>query len=431
MPHRKPRPLLMLRGPGADMRNVILLTFALVGSAVAGLAGAQAIAGVPELGKLLQGPGFDAEVQRQQQRNAGVAATVSTSMPAVPQSWLSTVNQRGGELRYGNHNVVSKDGEKTVWLIRSMATATASQRVTLTQELQLRVAVRQPEALNFMGFAAEHGVFGVARDLGRAMDFYRTAARAGYQPAIYNLALASAYGRKAGDARDARPDLEQAAALLDRAASVAPDVSSRVCGMGAFVNFRRRATADALRLANGCGSPLAALPREQADTTLLTPQRLEALRRAAATGVRDAYVLLEEVTRRNAQNDPQYLYCKYALLNRYRQSAAVGVLRDAAGRCYDSIAQRTGAPDGRQGASTLSDITRRDQVIDGIANFVPVERAALEALRTSSHFHYGWGVPYLPFAQAEVDLFEPIVSAGLAPSHTAERTSSFNANKGH
>ena len=413
------------------MGILVVLTLALVGSAAAGLASAQAGAGMPDIGKLLQGPGFDGEVQRQQQRNAAVSASLPTTMPAVPPSWLSTVNQRGAELRYGNHNVVSKDGEKTVWLIRSMATATGAQRVTLMQELQLRVAVRQPEALNFMGFAAEHGVFGESRDLGRAWDFYRTAAAAGYQPAIYNLALASAYGRRAGDAHDARPDLEQAAALLGRAASVAPDVSSRVCGMGAFVNFRRRAAADALRLANGCGSPLAALPREQADTTPLTPQRLEALRRASATGVRDAYVLLEEVTRRNAQIDPQYLYCKYALLNRYRQPVAVSVLRDSAGRCYDSVPQRNGAPAAGQSASTNPELTRRDQVVDGIANFVPAERAALEALRTSSHFHYGWGVPYLPFAQSEVDLFEPLVAAASSVRSAASSASPFNATKGH
>ena len=195
--------------------------------------------------------------------------------------------------------------------------------------------------------------------------------------------------------------------------------------MGAFVNYRRHVEPAALRLANGCGSALAALAREQADTTPLTPQRLESLRKAVATGVDDAYVILEQVTHRVAATDTQYLFCKYALLNRYRNAVPIDALREAAARCYDSVASQ-GSSAATGSAATLS--ARRDQVVAGIANFVPAERAALDALRTSSHFHYGWSVPYLPFAQAEVDLFEPLISAAQGASAA---TSALTASTRH
>jgi len=54
----------------------------------------------------------------------------------------------------------------------------------------------------------------------------------------------------------------------------------------------------------------------------------------------------------------------------------------------------------------------RDQVIAGVAAFVPTEISTLASMRRSNHFHYGWSVPYLPFGQQEVNLFEALMPKG-------------------
>ena len=53
---------------------------------------------------------------------------------------------------------------------------------------------------------------------------------------------------------------------------------------------------------------------------------------------------------------------------------------------------------------------RRSQAVASITGFVPAEIAALEAMRKSNHFHYAWSVPYLPFTQQDVNLFEPLMA---------------------
>jgi hypothetical protein len=50
-----------------------------------------------------------------------------------------------------------------------------------------------------------------------------------------------------------------------------------------------------------------------------------------------------------------------------------------------------------------------DQIIRGIAGFVPVEINALVHIRRSNPFHYNWSVPYLPFGQQEVNLFSSMI----------------------
>jgi hypothetical protein len=45
----------------------------------------------------------------------------------------------------------------------------------------------------------------------------------------------------------------------------------------------------------------------------------------------------------------------------------------------------------------------------GVAGFVGPELAALDTMRRSNRFHFGWSVPYLPFTQGDVDMFEPLM----------------------
>lgn len=305
------------------------------------------------------------------------------------------VRQWGDELRYGKHNVVSPDGQRTIWLIRSLVSSKGRDREGALGALKALSDKHVPEALNFVGFAAEHGAFGANVDMTRALQFYRAAAANGYQPALYNLALASAYGRSVPR------DFSEASRLLERAAELGADSSGRVCGMGAFVNFRLGSTTNALQFARGCGSPLAALPVERAETTPPTPPRLENLRKAVATGTDDAYQVLEQATYRNAADDRQSTYCKYALLNHYRGTGRVGAVHEDAQKCLDTVAARAGRSN--------VDVRARDQALAGITSFVPAELAALDRLRKSNHFHYGASVPYLPFSQQETDLFESVL----------------------
>jgi hypothetical protein len=89
-------------------------------------------------------------------------------------------------------------------------------------------------------------------------------------------------------------------------------------------------------------------------------------------------------------------------VNRYRISLLANTLRNDAVRCY------------QQSGNTPTDATqallRYNTVVPGIIGFVPTEVRALAQERASNHFHYGWSVPYLPFRQQDVDLFEPFVS---------------------
>ena len=47
--------------------------------------------------------------------------------------------------------------------------------------------------------------------------------------------------------------------------------------------------------------------------------------------------------------------------------------------------------------------------MQGIASFAMTEVRALEQSRQTNRFHYSWSVPYLPFAQRDVDLYEPVM----------------------
>ena len=53
--------------------------------------------------------------------------------------------------------------------------------------------------------------------------------------------------------------------------------------------------------------------------------------------------------------------------------------------------------------------SKRESVIQGITSFVPIEVESLKKIRESNKFLFSAGVPYLPFAQGELDIFLPIL----------------------
>jgi TPR repeat protein len=351
--------------------------------------------GIPSL---LSSPALAAEVQRQRQQNALAVGSLKWDDFTKSTTVASKLNELGGELHFGTHNVASRDGEKLVWLIRSTASGDVATRSANLTALTDYANAGVPEAMTFMGVVAQYGLFGTQKDAARAHSLYAAAAKSRYQPALYDLGLESAYGR------GTRVDFNQAAQFFVSAAALGPDLSARLCGLGAFVSFRLGDQTQALQFAHGCGSPLAALPVARANTGALTAHDLEDLRRSTATGVDDALALIERAARAGATNDPQYLYCKYALVARYRRASTTEGLRADAQACVDSTSRSSGAPPPQS-----ADQMRREQAVLSVAGFVPTEIASLAAMRKSNHFHYDWSVPYLPFTQQDANLFEPLM----------------------
>jgi len=357
---------------------------------------------------MLTNPAIEVESKRQQQQNALVAGSVKSDELLKSTGFTPKLDEVFSSIRNGTHNVVSPDGEKIVTLIRSLSTAAAPAREAALRTLKSSADNGSPEALNFVGFATEYGLFGVKKNLARARSLYLAAGNRRYQPALYNTAVVLAYGR------DSRVDLAQSAAFLELASSLAVDSSARVCGLGAFVDYRRNAQTGALSFAKGCPSPLATLAVARSQSGPLTPQTLDALRKSLGTGVDDGFSLIAQAARVSAPGtaaDGQYLHCKYLLVDRYRAQAKPEPrfehLRDDAVACYDQttrpLASVAAEP---RGAASM----RRDQAVAAIAGFVPAEITALDALRKSNRFHYAWSVPYLPFTQQDVDLFEPLMN---------------------
>jgi TPR repeat protein len=333
---------------------------------------------------------FKGFVSSYQQQNVGVVNSINAAAIAQAKAALPKAEEVGTQLKYGTHNVVSSAGETYVtWMIEATRAKPAERKVMLGKLADL-AARRNPEAMTFQGFVAEYGLFDEPRNVSRALDWYRAAAAMNYQPALYNLALAAAYGK--GQAAD----LNNAGALVAQAAQVAPEASYRVCGFAAFIAYRKGDRAQAAQFSQGCWSDLAGLPRALYDTRVSLAQKVTMLRHSIGTGIDDGYALLEQVTR-DAAPEPQYLACKYALLNRQRRALNSAALKDDAERCYRASSLTPKDP--KEAA------LRATTVVPGIIGFVPTELRELERLRASNRFHYGWSVPYLPFRQQDVDLF--------------------------
>ena len=345
---------------------------------------------------LLQSEGFDKEVQRQGNHNPTVVSFVTPDIITRARGMLPKPSQLISGLKYGKHIVVSQNGEEIITLIRTLATSSLTEQPALLRKLQGFSARGAPEAMNFMGFVLEHGLFNARPDMQHALAYYKSAAAARYQPALYNLALAAAYGR------DASVGQTQAMTLISKAAALGEESSSRVCGLGSFLGFRRNDKVAAVKFSKNCFSPLANLSKASFNADLTVPERVKLLRDSLATGADDAYVVIERVTRTEAMTDKNFTYCKYKLVNHYRKTKQFNDLRNAAGHCYQQFTKDTG--------NSFNNKQMRKQAIAGISVFVPAEIDSLKQRRLSNHFHYAWSAPYLPFTQMDVDLFTPLLS---------------------
>jgi TPR repeat protein len=312
---------------------------------------------------------------------------------------LPRLSDLGGQLKYGNHFVVSRNGQTIIGLIRATSSTQGQDLSTTLKQIEDHAHAGAPEAIHFLGFASENGLFGAPKSIQKAIGLYREAANSKYQPAVYNLALVAAYGK------EGRPDFQKALALAAHALSLGPDASGRVCGLASFLAFRLKRSSEAIDYSKGCNSPLAHLAQiTQADTVSL-PRRVERLRDTIATGANDGFAVIAKISRPLTKTDNNMTYCKYALVARHYDKKDYGNLKAEAAQCIRLME--------KEGAFGTNAGFMREQVIAGIAGFVPSEITELEKMRQANKFHYGWAVPYLAFAQAEVDLFEPLLNKGV------------------
>ena len=340
------------------------------------------------------------ETKNQQQLNQASIASTTPSVVAQVSAALPKLAQIGGQLKYGEHIVVSPEGPEIIALIRSLVTRQQPEQKAAIARLQEFASSGKPEAVHFLGFSFEHGLFGAPKSIGEATRYYQLAAAQNYQPSLYNLGLIAAYG-KTGNT----PDVERGLAWLAKAMTLANDTSGRVCGLASFLAYSTNRQPEAVRFAKGCNSALAHIPRASLGDTESLPIRVGWLRDSIATGADDGYSLIAKISKPLVKTDNNYTFCKYVLINRYRQKATLPNIKDEASRCVDQVGKMVG---NEQGWSV-----QREQIIAGVTSFVPMEIETLKNMRKSNKFHYSWTVPYLPFAQAEIDLFEPLLTKGM------------------
>lgn len=323
------------------------------------------------------------------QHNKAAEAAVDDSMISRVKRSLPSLDQFGNSLKYGAFSAVSPQGPEVISLIRTVPMRAGKERNEILAKLLNFSRQGVPEAQNFSGFVYEYGLFGAPRNLQLAREYYRAAASRRYQPAVFNLANMAYVGK--GQAQD----IDRARELVHQAFAIGAESSGRVCGLASFIEYRRGDQAAALRLGQFCYSGLAHIPNAAYNNQLPLTQRIKMLRDSIGTGAPDGYRWLEQITQR-AGPDRDFLYCKYRLVNQLRSNAGRADARALARTCYES--------------STVSPAGRNvDGAVQGIASFAITEVRALEQLRQTNRFHYSRSVPYLPFAQRDVDLYEPVM----------------------
>ena len=343
-------------------------------------------------GDLLRSGAVEQKAADQQREAKGIMDSVNDQIVEKTKELIPKLNQLGSGIKYGTHAIVSEHGEEVIWLIHDVATAKPE-----VQHADLRKLVdfsndRVPEAMNFMGFMAEHGLLGARKDLRNARRYYEAAAHSQYQPAILNLALMAAYGK--GES----VDRVKALGLFQNAYAIGGDVSGRVCSLAAFFAYRANLPSLALKYSTGCNTPLGQIPQAAFNDAIPMKKRYQIARDSLSTGINDGYGIIAQLSGNDLDTDTTYTFCKYRLLQDFAQYRAT--LQDASKRCLIEVKH----------LSYDKPLTQEQTMaVKGIAGFVFSENENLTKSRQSNHFHYGWGVPFLPFAQTEVNLFEPLI----------------------
>jgi TPR repeat protein len=355
-------------------------------------AAVSAAAGQPKSTPFLTtGPQIQTEADRQAASNRQVVQATSSQVIEKVKEGFPKFDDLGTHLRLGETITVSEEGKTVIATIRRLPKAKPSEQQAIVQQLAGFASAGVPEAVHFMGFLHETGMFNAVKNPAKAYQLYSVATSKRYAPSAYNQALMQAYGRLSA------ADSARAISLLSLSYAMARDTSGRVCGMLSFLTYRAGSFKESFAAAQGCGSPLANLARAT-DSSQPLPQRVTWLRDSLATGVDDGFTALAKVTRQDAKTDPNGTFCKYVLVAKHFYKAPPKNLRAEAQQCLNFVAKDLGAWTGP--------LSYQEQMVAGVSGFVPAEIGELRKLRQANRFRYSWPVPYLPFTQQEVELFE-------------------------
>lgn len=346
--------------------------------------------------ELVNSPALAARASAMAAENRQIEKQVGPKEIRLAQLSLPGIDQFASDLKNGKYVYSSSKGPEIITLIRSLPMRDDKEQIVILRQLQTLSAQGYPEAQNFVGNIFEFGLFGNQQSMVKAVEFYLAAAKQRYQPALYNLALVSYFGR-AG-----RANVEQAENLLSQAHAIGPESSYRVCGMAAYLEFRQGKQFESVTYARNCKSPLANIPNVLYASSAPLPEKVKMLKDSITAGANDGFRILVQLTK-SLPNDAEYLSCKYTILDRVRFGPVPRNLRDLAKDCYFSQVPGSMSPDGR---------ARSELTIQGIASFVATESAAFAQQRSTSKFHHEFSVPFLPYGQADVELFSAIYSKG-------------------
>lgn len=306
---------------------------------------------------------------------------VAKAKAALPK--LSDALYRGPKSPYFT---TSARGQEVITVIRAIPQASGDKRQELLLKIKQYSSAGFPEAVNFVGFIFEYGLFGAKKDGARALSLYQSAAATGYQPALYNVANYLYYGK--GGVQD----ISTADDAIRRAYMMAQDTSGRICGLGAFMNYRSGNKKESLRYATGCTSTLAKLPLAVYEERVLPLERIRILKETLGTGADDAFPMMRRIADSMNKIEPQ-LKCRYELMDRYRLNTDTQSAKAAAAQCLNT----SGTSDGN------------GRMSQDIANYVDVEIRSIQSERQRNQFHYSWSVPYLPFPLTETGQFLPLI----------------------
>lgn len=309
---------------------------------------------------------------------------------------LPSMEQFASDLKFGKFVTVSSKGPEIVTLIRSLGMRGNKEQIDILKKIQQLSLQGFPEAQNFVGNILEYGLFGNAKDVPKASTYYVLAAKQRYQPAIFNLALMNYFGRIPG------ANAVEAERLFYQAYAIGPESSARVCGMAAYAEYRLAKPAESMRYAQNCHSPLANIPNAAYSPSMTVPERIKLFRDSIVAGPNDGFGLLAQLGK-SVPNDPQFLSCKFQIMNRIQFTPIPANLRDTARDCYFSAVAGANSAEGR---------ARAEISITSISGFVATELPALAQQRKTNYFHHHYSVPFLPFTQADVELFDAIYPKG-------------------
>lgn len=325
--------------------------------------------------------------------SAPPSASSISKQPIVPSR--PRFVQFGNDLKYGKPIVVSESGEEIVSFIRSFVRMDPGAYAQPLAQLKALADRGTPEALNFVGFIYEYGLFQVSRNLERASDYYRAAAAGRYQPALLNLGSMTYFGR------GIKNDANAAYRLISLANAIGPESSSRVCGMGALMAYRLSIASDALKFSRGCNSPLAALATAKYGQGQ-DLKNFAHLRNSIIAGADDGFDVIADLGARMPPR-PDFMQCRFKVIGQARLNTEPGKVRAAIHHCVTTDSARI---------SHAKTPEQADTAISELTGSVMLELQTMAAARKGARFQHAMSVPYLPFSQVDVNQWLPLIEKG-------------------